>query len=88
MPTGRLVRQDGRTRPHDEITADYTDMISAATPQEIVAQGLRPEVAAASSGRRRRREEAASLPGSIPSNAGDRAANSHRFPDGAISGLL
>jgi hypothetical protein len=53
MPTGRLVRQDGRTRPHDEITADYTDMISAATPQEIVAQGLRPEVAAASSRRRR-----------------------------------
>jgi len=71
---------DGRlTRPHDEITADYTDLISAATPQEIAAQGLRPE------GRLRRRavadsrEEAASLPGSIPSNAGDRAANFHRF---------
>jgi hypothetical protein len=82
------MRQDGRTRPHDEITADYTDMISAATPQEIAAQGLRPE------GRLRRRavadsrEEAASLPGSIPSNAGDRAANSHRFPDGTIRGLL
>jgi hypothetical protein len=33
-------------RLHDEITADYTEMIYAATPDEIAAQGLHSQVAA------------------------------------------
>ena len=33
-------------RLHDEVTADYTDMIYAATPDEIEARRLHPQVAA------------------------------------------
>ena len=42
-------------RLHDEITADYTDMIYAATPEEIESppQGLHPQMAAQASRRRR-----------------------------------
>ena len=42
-------------RLHDEITADYTDMINAATPEEIESHRkvLNPQMAAQASRRRR-----------------------------------